>query len=427
MNTTISTEKNLTEQVYFLSSILGTKVVFGHSKIGKLADIVIMDGNIAEVTHLYIERPFGHPSLLIPWDKIASLTTKEIILVIKIENLESFRAEPSKEMIMLRDHILDKKILDIEGREVEVVYDVKLVCRNNRLYATDVDLSRYGLLRRMHLKGLADFIYKLADGIKEQTLSWTYIQPLPKEISSFQGDVRLKVLKEKLAEIPPVDLADMLEEMDHEQRVAIFDELETTQASDTLEEINPNVQRTLVSSLRKEKVAHLVNEMTTGQAADVLAVLPADEARAILELLDQDKAKKIQLILEKQEQQIINFTTNSFIKLPPVKTVEQAQREYRHIAKGKDEVMYLHIVDENDKLLGVIDIKELLAADSQAVLKDIMQDKVIALHPKSTLEEAAVVFDRYDFRSIPVVDDKYRIVGVVLYRDIMKLKHRFME
>jgi magnesium transporter len=427
MNTTISTDRNGAEQVYFLSAILGTKVIFGKSKIGKLADVVIKDGVIAEVTCFYIERPFGHPSLLIPWENISSVNTKQIILDTKIENIESYRAEPTKDMYLLRDHILDKKILDIEGREVEVVYDVKLVCKNNKLYATDVDLSRYGLLRRMHMKGLANFIYKLADGIKEQTLSWTYIQPLPKEISSFQGDVRLKVLKERLAEIPPVDLADILEAMDHEQRVAIFDELETTHASDTLEEINPNVQRALVSSLRKEKVAHLVNQMTTGQAADVLAVLPSSEARGILELLDKDNAKKIQSILEKQEQQIINFTTTSFIKLPPDKTAEQAQREYQHIAKGKDEIMYLHIVDEHDKLLGVIDIKELLAANSEALLKDIMEDKVITLNPESTLEEAAVMFDRYEFRSIPVTDVKRKIVGVVLYRDVMKLKHRFME
>jgi magnesium transporter len=427
MNTTVSTDVSGAEQTHFLSSILGTKVIFGRSKIGKLADIVIKDGDIAEVTHFCVERPFGYPSLLIPWEKINSLSTKAITIDATIENLEMYREDPSKDMVLLRDHILDKKVLDIEGREVEVVYDVKLVLRNKKLYATDVDLSRYGLLRRMHLKGLADFIYKLADGIREQTLSWTYIQPLPEEMSSFQGNVKLKVLKERLAEIHPVDLADMLEDMDHEQRVAIFDELETAHASDTLEEIEPNVQRALVSSLRKEKVARLVNEMTTGQAADVLAVLPSSDSRAILKLLDVDKAGKIESILVNQGQQIINFATASFIKLPPDKTVAQTQREYRTVAKGKEEVMYLHIVDEHDKLLGVIDIKELLGANGEALLKDIMEDKVITLEPESTLEEAAVLFDRYDFRSIPVVDDKGRIVGVILYRDIMKLKHRFME
>lgn len=425
MNNNITAEKNHVEQVYFLSSILGTKVVWNGKKIGSLADIVILDGNIAEVTHFYITRPFGYPSLLVPWERIKSIAFKEID--INIENLESYQAEPAEHMVLLRDHILDKKVLDLDGREVDVVYDVKLVQRNQKLYATDVDFSRYGLIRRIHLKFLADFIYKLADRIKDQTLSWTYIQPLPRQISSFKGDVRLKVLKEKLAEIPPVDMADIIEELDQEQRVAIFNELETAHASDTLEEINPNVQRELVSSLRKEKVAHLVSEMTTGQAADVLAVLPSSEARMILSFMEPEKAQKIQSILSKQEQKILNFATTSFIKLPPDKQVGETRREYRHFAKGKDAVMYLHIVDENDKLLGVIDIKELLQGESETLLKDIMEKKVVTLDTESTLEEASVLFDRYDFRSIPIVDNRGKILGVIVYRDVMKLKHRFME
>jgi magnesium transporter len=263
--------------------------------------------------------------------------------------------------------------------------------------------------------------------MKDQTISWTYIQPLPKQISSFKGDVRLKVLKERLAEIHPVDMADIIEDLDHEQRVAIFDELETSHASDTLEEINPNVQRDLVSSLRKEKVAHLINEMTAGQAADVLAVLPASEASSILELIEPDKAHKIRSILSKQEQSIINFVTTSFIKLPPDKEVAETRKEYRHFARGKDAVMYLHVVDNNDKLLGIIDIKELLQAEGETQLKDIMEDKVITLDQESTLEEASILFDRYDFRSIPIVDNFHKILGVILYRDVMDLKHRFMS
>ena len=222
-------------------------------------------------------------------------------------------------------------------------------------------------------------------------------------------------------------MADIIEDLDHDQRVAIFDELEPAHASDTLEEINPNVQRDLVPSLRKEKVARLINEMTTGQGADVLAVLPASEARSILNLVEPEKAHKILSILSKQEQKVSNFSTTSFIKLPPAKTVGEAQREYRKIARGKDAVMYIHVVDDNEVLKGIIDIKELLQADGEALLKDIMEDKVITLEPESTLEEAAVIFDRYEFRSIPVVDDFNRIQGVVLFRDVMDLKHRFVD
>ena len=89
---------------------------------------------------------------------------------------------------------------------------------------------------------------------KDSTISWKYVQPLPTHISSFKGNVKLTVLKETLADIHPVDLADIIEELDHDQRLAVFSSLETDQASDTLEEIEPNVQRDIIASLDIGKV-----------------------------------------------------------------------------------------------------------------------------------------------------------------------------
>jgi magnesium transporter len=426
MNETISQNTNQFKPFYFLSEILGAKVMFRDKRIGKLSDILIKEnGKVPVVTHFYIRRPFGNPSLLIPWENIRSLTVKEV--AIDIEDLGKYEGSPAEDAVLLKDYILDKKVLDIEGREVEVVYDVKLVIKNNKLYVSDVDLSRYGLLRRIGLAGFANLIYKLADKIKDETISWAYIQPLPTKISSFKGNVKLKILKEKLSEIHPVDLADILEELDPEQRVTIFDKLDTDHASDVLEEIDPSVQRDLVSSLKKEKVAMLIDEMTPGQAADVLAALPSTAAAAILELLNEENVGKIQSILEKQEENILNFATLNFLKFEPDITVEQARGEYQRIARGKDVVMYLYVVDAQDKLLGVIDIKELLLADDGAVLKDVMVTNIIMLTPKSTLKEASTMFARYSFRAIPVTDDNNVIEGVVLYRDVINLTHHFLE
>jgi magnesium transporter len=414
------------DQVFFLSEINGARVMLRGKKIGTLSDLVIMEtGKIPEVRQIVVTRPFGKTALLIPWEKVSSMEDREIR--VEIGEMKDFEGEPAENAVLLRDHILDKKVLDMEDREVEMVYDVKMVLKNQRLYATDVDTSRYGLLRRIGLKGLANFIYSLAEKIKDQTISWTYIQPLPTQISSFRGDVKLKILREKLEGLHPVDLADILEDLDPDQRRMIFDGLSQEQASDTLEEIEPMVQRELVSTLAKDKVVPLIDLMTPGQAADLLSVLPAPESAEILASLKAENAKKIRAILEKQEEKVINFTTAKFLKFSPVMTVEQAQNEYDRAAKGKDVIMYLYIVDSVDRLLGVIDIKELLLAPDHAPLKDIMVDTVISLKPDSTLKEASALFDRYDFRAIPILDDQDTILGVVPYRDVMNLTHHFLE
>lgn len=426
MSEQIPRNTNQPEQVFFLSEILGAKVIFRKARIGKLSDVVIVEtGKVPEVTYFCVARPFGNPSLLIPWRNVWRMATKEI--VIDIENIEPYEHEPGPDAVLLRDHILDKRVLDTEDRDVEMVYDVKLVLRGDKLYVSDVDVSRYGLLRRIGLKGLANFISMLAERVKDQTISWTYIQPLPTQMSSFKGDVKLKVLKEKLSEIHPVDLADIFEEMEPEQRTKIFDQLETSHASDILEEIDPNVQRDLVTSLNREKVARLIDEMTPGQAADILSALPASQANDLMELFKEERATKIQSILQQQEQKILNYATSRFLTIAPDKTAGWAQAEYPRLSKGKIEIMYFYVVDEQDKLLGVLDIKELLQANDNALIKDVMITQVISLTPESTLREAFAIFSRYSFRAIPIVDESEKILGVLTYRDVMGLKHRFLE
>jgi Mg/Co/Ni transporter MgtE len=107
-------------------------------------------------------------------------------------------------------------------------------------------------------------------------------------------------------------------------------------------------------------------------------------------------------------------------------TVGQAKYGYPKLAKNMVVIMYLYVVDDQDRLLGVIDIKELLKADDTAFLKDIMVEHVIRLSPENTLKEAATIFVRYGFRAIPVTDENNRLIGVVPYRDVMNLTHYFI-
>src|SRR5208283_1036240 len=253
---------------------------------------------------------------------------------VNIPDIAPFEREPAEDAILLKDYVMDKKVLDLEESEVEVVYDIRLAFRNKKLYVTDVDTGKSARLRRFGLGLLSKVVTKDTD--KDQMISWTYIQPLPTNIGSFKGDVKLTVLKENLAEIHPVDLADILEELDHDQRVAVFSSLESEHASDTLEEIEPNVQRDIIASLDTAKVVPLINTMTPGQAADVLSAIPHSTAEDILEAMNPDSAKKVRSIMEKQEETVIHYATQKFLKFLPETLVEYVQNDYPNHARGKD-------------------------------------------------------------------------------------------
>ncbi|MGA2170646.1 MAG: CBS domain-containing protein [Terracidiphilus sp.] len=414
------------EEVFFLSEIVGARVLCNGRKRGKLTDVIAVDqGKLAEITQLQIKPPFGDPAMLVPYSAVRSLSHREV--VIELADPKSYVREPAPDEVLVSDYLFDKKVLDIEDREVEVVYDIRLLKRNGKLFVTDVDISRYGLLRRMGMTSLAKVFYRQGGEEKKQLIPWSYVQALGSHLGSLQGELKLNILKEALSEIHPVDLADIVEELDSEQRVTLLEGLEPSQASDTLEEIGPAVQRDIVFALKKERVAQLIGEMTPGQAADILSVLPSDEKRTILKLIDSKLVDKIDEIIEEQEANILNFTTSKFLKCRGEMAADETLHHFRKNARGMDVVMYFYIVDEKDRLLGVLDIKELLMADLTSKLSELMVENVISLKCDSTMKEAASAFLRYGFRALPVVDGNDILQGVVPYRDVMNLKHRMLE
>ena len=420
------TARNGVEKRYFLTELIGARAYVQGKKVGKLTDVIVVDqGKLAEVTHLQIGRPFGDPSLIVPQQNVRSLSPREIVLDIDAPQNYVRGLLPGE--IPLRDYLLDKKVLDIDGREVEVVYDVRLAVTGDKVYLSEVDISRYGLLRQLGLKALANHLSKRSGDSEKNLIPWSYVQPLPPQLGALKGDLRLSILKERLADIHPVDLADILEDLDSSQRATLLEGLDTEQASDTLEEVEPAVQRDIVRSLNKNRVAELIREMTPGQAADILSVLPSDDKKAILKLLEPSQVIKIEEILEEQDLNIINFASTRFFKFPPDITVEQAQLKCRELAKRIDVVMYLYIVDPSDRLLGVANIKDLFMAGDNELLRDLMVDNVITLNPSSTMKEALDLFTRYDFKALPVVGVDNVILGAVPCRDVMNVKHRVLE
>ena len=408
------------EHKFFLSEIIGRRVYLKNERIGRLNDIVIVEtGKLPEVSHFVVSRSFGYPSLLLPWDKLTLISNTEIVFDVN-EPIEYERA-PAEGSILLRAHVLDKKILDMDDHEVEVVYDISLHFQGGKLYVSEVDFSRRRLLRRMGLKRLANWI---SDQREETTVSWLYVQPLPEHIGTFKGHVKLNVLKENISDIHPVDLADILEELDGDQRLAVFKELEPEHASDTLEEVEPRVQRELIRAIEKRHAAQLINAMSPVQAADILAALPSDEADELLALMDPENVPKVQQIIDKHDENILLYATTDFLKQSPITLAKDVIDSYRQLARDMEVVMYVYVTDDDGLLLGVVDVRELIMADDGQTLADIMTDNVITLGPEKTLRDAMEMFQRYSFRAIPVSDEEDRILGVVSYTNIRGLTPR---
>ena len=155
-----------------------------------------------------------------------------------------------------------------------MVFDVTILQVNQKLYVTEVDFGRRSLYRQFGLLWLADLL-----SIKEDLVSWSYVQRLPESIGSFKGDLKLKALKEQIEDMPPVDVADIIEELEAPHREAVLSQLDSEDASDALEEIEPNVQREILSTMDAETAAKLIGLMTPAQAKTSFPFCPTKTSK----------------------------------------------------------------------------------------------------------------------------------------------------
>lgn len=413
------------EKILRLSDVVRAPVVLGQERVGTLSDLIIVDRDVvAEVTHIRVGRPFGRPSWFVPWADIEHFSEQQIVLKPGIKSA-SVEQEPTG-AVLLQDYIVDKKVLDVKGREVEVVYDVTLALKGDRLYVVGVDISRRALLRRIGFKWLANLTAGITDRIENDVIGWGLVEPLPAGIGSFAGDLKLKVVKGELAKIPPIDVARILEQLGRDQRLAIFNAMDPVRASDALEALDPKSQRELISALPSERAGLLINAMTPGQAADVLAVLPWSDVNRVLGFLAPDKADKVRQILEEQDQRVVNYVSSDCLRLRPETTVSQARQSLRE-AREREAIAYLYVLDASDHLLGLVSAVDLLAASDDTQLKHIMKGPPDWLYVDSTLKDASEMFARYGYRALPVVDRHGKMQGIVLARDVMSLSHHLVE
>lgn len=404
-----------------LRNILGIKVLRNGRKIGRLDDLIFAEGGpIPHVTDVLVHRGFGDPQLVVPIDRVVDLGNDRLEL--DIDRIESFETPHLREgTLLVKDFILFKKVIDVEDREVSMVCDVNILQVNRKFYVSEVDFGRRSLYRRLGLPWLADLL-----SLKDDFVSWSYVQPLPKAIGSFKGDLKLKALKEQIEDMSPVDIADTIEELDASHREAVLSQMDSEDASDALEEIDPNVQREILSTMDVATAARLIGLMTPAQAADLVAVLPYDDKQKIVCRLDADLREKIAAIMDQQEEFIFNYATDRYILLPADTKVGYVEDGYAKIAKGKDVAMYVYVEGSAGEVIGVVDIREVLLADESAALRDIMTESVVSLKPDDSLKNAYELFQRYGFRAVPILDEARKCLGAIVYKDVMGLKHRFV-
>jgi len=230
----------------------------------------------------------------------------------------------------------------------------------------------------------------------------------------------LKILT-LISRLHPDDIASLIDDLEEDQKTRLFRLLDVETAADVIMELDDLSRDLILEDIPDEKLTEIIDDMPTDDAADFIAELPEDQAQRVLSSMDQEKSEDVQRLLEYPEDSAGGIMQTELVALDRNATVTRA---IEHIRSRRDEVENVHnvyVLDEDSRLAGVLPISNLLFADGDTPLKDIMDKQVVAATVSMDQEEVAALFRKYDLLSLPVVDENRRVLGRILVDDIIEV------
>ncbi|MGD2080228.1 MAG: CBS domain-containing protein [Nitrospirota bacterium] len=400
----------------FLSDILKKPVLDPKGEeLGKVKDVAIVRGEpLPKIDSLIIES--RKKAYRIPWPDLNIFSKRIIAATLQRENLREY--DFGEEDLLASRDILDKQIVDANGAKVVRANDIKLEGFGSEAIVVAVDVGVRGILRRLGMERRGDSILGLFKvRMPYNLISWNYIQPLQPKLSN----IALTVPGQMVQELHPADLADLISQVSPEEGASFIGNLDVETAAEAITELEPDAQTAMLTGMEPSRAAEIIEEMPPDSAADIISALPADRAKEILEQVQKEDAEDIQELMGHEHDTAGGLMTNEFIAYSRDMSVEEATAQFRRDALEIEGVYYIYVVDEDEKLLGVISLKELLLSDPGASLEEVMETNLKMIGPEEDEMKVAAAISKYNLVALPVVDNEGALMGIVTVDDVIDI------
>lgn len=224
-------------------------------------------------------------------------------------------------------------------------------------------------------------------------------------------------LRKMLEDINSTDLSALFSELSAENMLVTYRLLSKDQAAETFAYMEPELQEKLISSLTDKELKEVVNELFLDDTVDLIEEMPSNVVKRILRTISPEERKIVNEFLNYPSDSAGSIMTNEFVDLKENMTVEQAFQKIKKIGIDKETIYTCYVLSTSRKLKGVVTAKDLLLADREQLIKDIMDTNIISVNTMEDQEVVAKTFDKYDILVLPVVDMENRLVGIITIDD----------
>ncbi len=395
----------------YLSQVLGRPILdLEGERVATLKDVIVRLGEgdhppVAGFVARYRRRDFFLPR----W-RISHFGENGARLTSDILDLRPFVRREGE--VLLASDVLDKQLIDVDGKRVVRVNDVQIIEAANEWHVTGADVSLAGLWRRL-APGF------LRTGRPVEVIDWADVGYLATDAAT----VQLKSSRGKLARLHPVEIARLAEAFSYQQGAEIVESLDDETAAEMLEEMPAERQAQILGDMDEERAADILEHMSPDEAADVLGDLPEEKAEGLLLRMEDEEQADVAELLVYADDTAGGLMTNEFVSLPLDLTAGEALARLREMAETPNMIYYLYVVAAEDswKLVGVIALRNLILAEQSAPLSEVMRSDLQVAHPDDKAVEVAQKISEYNLLALPVVDDLGDILGIVTVDDAIEI------
>jgi len=369
------------------------------------------------VSHYLLSRGRFQP-LVARHDQIASVEPGTIRLSVGERELQVY--QPNEGWLAVQKDLLDQQIIDTKGRKVVRVNDVELSTiksnGNVELRLMQVDVGLQGAVRRL-LQGLpSSLIRKLQAKLPQAAIRWEFvnlIEPDPLR------RVKLRITHEKLEDLHPADLAEMMEQLSAAERQGIIASLDEETAAAVLAELDQRLTTQIVEKLDPEKAADILEEMAPDAAADVLAELSKETSEELLDEMPGQEAEEVRELLEFDAATAGGMMNPEFVFVGEDSTRDEVLSWMRSQDLNVDQLDTIVLLDKMAQYAGTVAVARLLFAAPEERASGLKTEPLLSVETNAREDEVFELFDKYNLRTLTVIDEEKRPVGTIAVDDVV--------
>jgi magnesium transporter len=409
------------------TELLGAEAYDPHGNlVGRVKEMFVVPAEQSNrIARVLLSRG-KYRSLVARFDQIATAEPGRLTLTTDESALELY--EPHEEWLAVQKDLLDQQIIDTHGRKVVRVNDVDIedlhTNGNTELKLTDVDVGLPGAVRRL-LQGMVPpaAIRNLQSRLPARKIRWDFVnlvEPDPLR------RIKLRLSSEKLAELHPADLADIVEELSPEERQSIIASLDEESAADTLAEMDERLQTQVVEKLDSEKAAEIIEEMSPDAAADLIQHLEPQKSKEVLEEMNVREASEVEELLQFDENTAGGMMNTEVVVVGEDATRGEVVDYIRFHDIPVDQLDNIVLINRDAQLSGTVPVSRLILAAGEAKMAELIAEPLVSVTADARDKEVYELFDKYNLRSLTVVNDSSVPIGAITVDDVVSRMHSRM-